>query len=207
MEREQIQNNALLALKTTKGNCTLDITMRVGKTKIALDYIRYILDTKADLFSKVLWICDSTKERDIDVKEEAEKWNIDISRVTLVHWKSIHTIENQDDYILIIFNECQNITPNLCGYLHGFKKAKIVGMTGTYPRFDKAKLLKELKLDRIAYKYDMDEASEDGITSDYEIEVVEIPMSSDKVIDVVYDVGTFKTSEISSYESLSKKID
>ena len=207
MEREEIQKNALLALKATKGNCTLDITMRVGKTKIALDYISYVLNLKGDLFSRVLWICDSTKERDIDVKEEAKKWNIDISRVDLVHWKSIHTVDNQDDYILIIFNECQNITPNLCGYLHGFKKAKIVGMTGTYPRFEKAKLLKELKLDRIAFRYDLDEAAEDGVISDYEIEVVEIPMSGDKVIDVTYDGGTFKTSEISSYENLSKKID
>lgn len=207
MEREEIQKNALLALKATKGNCTLDITMRVGKTKIALDYISYVLNLKADLFSRVLWICDSMKERDTDVKEEAKKWNIDISRVDLIHWRSIHTVNNQDDYILIIFNECQNINSNICGYLHGFKKAKIVGMTGTYPKFERAKLLRELKLNNIAYKYTMDDAADDGVISDYEIEVVEIPMSGDKVIDVVYDGGTFKTSEIKSYENLSQRIE
>lgn len=206
MNRDQVIENALIALKTVKGNCTIDVAMRVGKTKIALLYIDFLLKNKADLFSKVLWICDNSKEKDKDVAEEAKLWNIDITKVDLIHWRSIHTV-NPSDYFLVIFNECQNITPTLCGYLHGFKRAKIVGMTGTYPKFEKANLLKELGLNKIAFKYDINEASSDSITSDYSVNIVEIPMGIEKDILVQYDGGTFLVSEQSTYDNLSKKID
>lgn len=203
-KREQVQIEALQALKKSIGNCTLDITMRVGKTKIALDYIHWFIANFPN--KKVLWIADNTNERDKDLPEEAAKWDISLNKVDIVHWRSIHTI-NPAQYVLVIFNECQNITANLCGYLHGFKKAKIIGLTGTYPAYEKAKLLKELGLNNIAYKYNMDEASEDNVISDYTINVVKIPMDNGKNIEVKYDGGTFMTSEYSSYQSLTRKID
>ena len=203
-KREQVQLEALKALQNTSGNCTLDITMRVGKTKIALDYIDWY--SRLCPNKRVLWIADNTLERDKDLPEEAARWNKSLDKVDIVHWRSMHTVL-PDSYGLVIFNECQNITPNLCGYLHGFKKTKIIGLTGTYPAYEKAKLLKELRLNRIAYKYDMDEASDDEVISNYNLSVVQVPMDSEKNIEVKYDGGTFMTSEFLSYQSLTKKID
>ena len=91
---------------------------------------------------------------------------------------------------------------------------KIIGLTGTYPnQLSRKALLKEVGLNNICYKYSTDDAADDKVISDYTIDIIQVPLDTDKNLVITYkdkrtkEQKQFTTSEYASYVSLSNKID
>lgn len=197
--REKIQEQALAYIEKHNGHGLLNLAPRVGKTKIAIDYLKNHPEYK-----KILWVAPSVEMRDTDVPNEFNKWKAKtiFKKVNVIHWSSLNK-ENCSDYDCIILDEYHLITPNNSVSLTG----KILGLSGTHPvEEDKLEILKQLGL-KVIYKLSIDEAVKYGIVAPYEINIIEYYLDDvKKVIDAGNATKQFKTTEYKHYQYLSNKI-
>jgi superfamily II DNA or RNA helicase len=183
---------------------TIDGVMRSGKTLPALKYLEKTYNAN----HKVLWIAENSIEKDIQLKEEIDQFNIKIDfklDITLIN--SLKKYKN-NIYDCIIYNECHTITEKTLTYLNSIHYDRIIGLTGTYPnKYKKKVLLEKLGLNNILHTYTDKEGIKDNIISDYIIKIVKVPLDDRKNIKVTYKNGSFNTSEYLQYIYHKSKLD
>jgi len=146
------------------------IAQRVGKTKICIDLI------KRDKPKSILWVILS-KDLHRDIMSEFKKWKADkyTNILTISTYNSLPKITGH--YETIILDEVQSVTEiNMSNILNGNLTYKhILGVSGTYTKsLEKQEIYKKLNLE-VLIDYGINEAVEDGVLSDYRINVVNIP--------------------------------
>lgn len=181
-------------------NCVLHLVMRSGKTLTVLDYIKKYPNLK------VLWLAESTKERETRLNGDLDKFGFDLDdRLDILLPQSLHKVD-VNDYELIVFNECHKITERIRDFLQN-AQGRIIGLTGTYPdKQDKIELLKSINLMPVS-KYTLEDGIKDGVISDYTITVFEVPLDQERTMPVQTKSGSFfMTSEQASINYYLNKI-
>lgn len=173
---------------------------RFGKSRIAIELI------KINKPKSILWVTPLAELAEIQIPEEFEKWKAKrfISKLTTVTWTSLNKMKGH--YEMIVLDEEQFATENNLSSLLSSQLTYdyIISMTGTESKHDeKQNLYDKLKL-KIIYEMSINEAVDIGILANYEIKVVEVPMSTEKNIEAGSKDKKFFTSEEKQYEYLDR---
>ena len=161
-----IQEKALKALQESRDKCKcLHVSMRVGKTKIVIDYL------KAKKNSGKVFICYPTNTIFENWKKELIKWNSTGIDITFCNFSSI---KNYTDYSFdtIIIDEAQEASPNeiqLLQEIVGNSEEAIV-CSGTLSKATKEVLQFSLNM-KITFEYLIHLAIKDQIVADYQITI------------------------------------
>lgn len=196
--REELQKEVVESITKHNGHCLVNLAPRVGKTKIAIDYL------KGAKHNKILWVAPSSEIRDIDVPGEFKKWKAStlLKKVKIIHWSSLNK-ENCAEYDVIILDEYQMLTLSNSSTLCG----RIIGLSGTHPvEKDKLDILKSLGL-KICYSLPIDKAVEMGIISPYKINIIEYNLdnTTKNVLSGSKD-KPFYTTELQNYTYQTQRI-
>ncbi len=182
----------------------LNLSPRLGKTKIALEII------KKEKPNSILWVTPSTQLRDIDIPSEFLKWKVEevLEITTIVCYSSLHKIVGE--YDKIILDEFQFITEhNMSTILDGSLKYKtILCLSGTSPKHhNKKEILRKLGLKTI-YTLDIEEAKDLKIIAPYKIFLIPVKLNDkDKTIVAGSKHFSFLQTELQNYKYLTKRID
>lgn len=198
--KDLIQNEALEALKPHR-RAGVGISMGVGKTLIGLrhmalhysDYAAFLVVIPKNSIKKT-WLDDADKFGLSHLK----------SHIVFTTYLSLH--KQQHDYDVVYFDECQSLKYNHRSWIDQYL-GKIVGLTGTPPKFKKSEKGEMVNAYcPIVYEYKTDEAIEDDILNDYEINVHKLQLSNYKNIPVVKGDKMWYTSEQATYDYWCKRI-
>lgn len=162
-KRAKIQNEGTKAIIDNNYRGIIDVSMRVGKTKLVIDALNHISKPKRVL------IMAPQKTILKSWKEEVKKWNLeDHITVDYIWSNSIKKINK--NYDLIIADECHCYNQSVLDYLrkHQIFGTRILGLTGTLDDVAAFNLENTLGLKTI-YKYSFEQAIEDKIVADYHI--------------------------------------
>ncbi len=159
----------------------LIVAQRVGKTKICIDLI------KRDKPKSILWVILS-KDLHRDIMSEFKQWKATsyIDKLTISTYNSLPKITGHFD--TIILDEVQSVTEiNMKNILESHVTYKnILGVSGTYTKsVEKHEIYKRLNL-KVLIDYGINEAVEDGVLSNYTINVVNIPYNPNISKEVKY---------------------
>jgi len=187
--------------KRTSG--LLNLSVRIGKTKLAIDLL------ERDNYKKILWVTAEASLRDKTLPEEFKKWNKLklLKNTTFICYGSLRKY-NPLDYDIVILDEYQKCTPvNMIRFLSLVRLPVIIGLSGTHPKnFDKKDLFKTLKLGVMA-KLTIDEAVKKELIAPYTIHLVSCELNTAKTISIVNTKHNFNTSEKLNYAYVSKEIE
>jgi superfamily II DNA or RNA helicase len=193
MNKDQIQSDALLALnKVNRG--TAAISMGVGKTMLGL---KHMVHNYTDVF-KCLVVAPKLsifKSWENDAKDFNLEYLMD--HVNFTTYLSLN--KQSLDYDVIYLDEVHNLLDSHSVWLSKFK-GKIIGLTGTPPRHknsEKGKMLN--KYCPVVYTYITDDAVEDHILNDYEVNVHTLYLDSSKTMLVKTKAKSFYASELDNY--------
>ena len=196
MKREEIQKEALnIALNNKK--CGLAISMGVGKTRIAIQYLQYCYNPLIEILIVIPKLSIATTWIN-----ELEKMNLQglSKHIKFTTYISINK-RNPDDYDIVFLDECHNLLETHSEFLSNFK-GKILGLTGTPPKYndsEKGKMVN--KYCPIKYTFTIDEATDSKILNDYQIVVHELELSKLLTLKKTKKQGGFWwTSERKDYE-------
>ena len=193
-KREEIYQRLVAEYKGQSG--IYDLSPRLGKTRIGIGIIKKIEPMS------ILWVTPSTKLRDEDIPNEFSKWKAKkyLKRLTAITWSSL---KNETGiYDIIFLDELQKITSlNSKNLFNGkLKGKKIIALTGTLSKDDEKKeLIKRLGLG-IIETITVDNAVDDEIIADYQINVVECNLNTtDKNVKAGSKANSFLQTEASAY--------
>lgn len=195
-KREKIQSEATnIILKNNFKRIILNIAPRVGKSKIIIDSI------KQSTFDNI-YISSPLKVIKDNWKIECKKWGM-ISTPHLICHASLKKLQlNKND--LLIIDEVHTLSENNILTISNFKTDNIVGITGSLSKNTK-KLLKDgLNLEE-KYNYSIDQAIEDKIISDYEINIIKLKLDDVRKIEVLRGKNKILTTEKENYEYLTNR--
>lgn len=199
--KNNIQEQALQAiLPHNRSGCA--VTMGGGKTLIGLrhmdkhytDYCKFlVVAPKKSIFQS--W------------KDDIEKFNLQhlLPHITFTTYMSLDKQDN--DWDVIYLDEMHSLLLSH-DYFLSMYGGKIVGLTGTKPRFktsEKGKMVE--KYCPVVYEYSTDEAVEDDILNDYEIRVHMLSLDTNKTILVTRPDKQWYTSEQDIYNYWTRRID
>lgn len=177
-----------------------------GKSRGALLTVDHIYSIKKN--PKILLVVPTRKLRDRNWKNEAIKWSKseEYDKFDRSCYASISKIEGKE-YDLVILDEAHHITENNNQFFLNNKVAAVLGLTATEPqKKDKKDLLYAVapKVHTIT----LEEAVKKGYVSPFKINVVGIPVSTNKNdFEVKNSKVHFWQSEKSAYDFECKKID
>jgi superfamily II DNA or RNA helicase len=198
-KRDQIQERISNLIINNNMLGIVDVAPRTGKIKIVLNCLN-------DKDSIIIAYPESTIKN--SWKNDIKKWKFKNKKVSYTTYMSFSKINNPCD--VLILDEVHDISDAqidaISKYIKKFNIKKIIALTGTLTEKTKLKLFANLSLSVIA-KYSIEEAVEDGIVTDYKIDIYKTPLSTNKNIKVKWSGGEFMSSEKLSFDSLSKKID
>ncbi len=200
-KRSQIQQDALNVAISHK-RCGLGISMGVGKTLIGLQYIQHLQNESKDKL-RVLVVAPKLSIFQ-SWKDDAEKFNIDVSGVQFTTYLSLNKQPN--DYDVLVLDECHSLLESHLGFLGHFQ-GRILGLTGTPPRHkqsEKGKMVDQFC--PIRFKYITDDAVEDDILNDYRIIVHKLRLSNSNSLKVELKNKQFYTSEVKNYAYWSGRV-
>ena len=172
-KREQVQQEASLAITDNRFLGIIEISPRVGKTKITIDALNTV-----EKEIRVLVVAPR-KEIFDSWKIEAKKWNLrDNIHVDYLWSNSLK--KNTKTYELIIADEVHAYNLKVLGLLKAEQKkgTRVLALTGTLDG-DTQYLLESMLNLNVLYTYSVRQAIEDGIVADYEIVCVGVEL--DKV--------------------------
>lgn len=195
---EQLTELHQRILKSIPRNASgrLHLAPRTGKTKLLIELI------KRDDPQNILWVTPSSKLAKYDIKQEFATWNAEayIPKLKAITYNKLP--EEQGKYDLIVLDEEQSLTSHRAKTLIDRSlTGRIISMTGTPTKsFDKESLFVSLNL-CVLYTLTVEDATED-ILSDYEINIVHIPLSDSYPAQVNY-----KGTEKVIYDYLTKRLE
>lgn len=171
---------------------------RVGKIKITLN----CLNTKDNVM--IAYPETSIKK---SWQEDIKKWKFKGKKVKYTTYMSFKKLKDKCDVLVLdevhLISAAQMI--HIANYIQKHAIKKVIGLTGTLADDTKDNLLKTLNLN-VLVNYPIDKAIEDGVITDYKIEVVTTPLSTIKDIKVKWSKGDFVTSEKASFDYITSKI-
>ena len=193
--RDEIQAEAVECIEAFRGHTVIDVSPRVGKTKIAIDYCnkskqKNILLVYPENTLKSVW------------ESETKKWNLS-AKVTYINKVSLPKVKSFDNFDLIIVDEIHTLSPNNIKLLSKVTP-HILGLSGSLSDDTLTTLRYDLNLET-AFAYSIEQAINDGIISDYEINIHYTDLNTtDKYIDAGGKVKKFKTTEAEQYKYLTR---
>lgn len=171
---------------------------RVGKIKITLN----CLNTKDNVM--IAYPETSIKK---SWQDDIKKWKFKGKKIKYTTYMSFKKLKDKCDVLVLdevhLISAAQMI--HIANYIKLHDIKKVVGLTGTLAEDTKLNLLNGLGMSVIV-NYPIDKAIEDGVITDYKIEIRSTPLSTIKDIKVVWKGGDFMTSEKSSFDHASYKI-
>jgi len=197
--RNDVQAEAVESLLKKKRS-GVAVSMGVGKTLIGLKHMDGISPAKALVVAPKKSIFQSWKD-------ELTKHSLNHLEPVITFSTYISLPKQALDYDVVYLDECHNLLPSHEQWLDSFK-GKIVGLTGTPPKFErstKGKLVK--KFCPIDYEYFVDDAVSDGILNDYKIIVHMLQLGRAKNILAGGKTRKWPTSELESYSYWCDRID
>ena len=156
--RNKIQKQALDKIKLFNYEGIIDVAPRVGKSKIAIDAMK-TLKKKVLITAPFNSILDSWQA-------EFQKWGVN-NPPDVINQRSLEKT-NLENYDLIISDEIHTLSDRQLETLAG---NKVLGFSGSIGSRTKLKLSNNLGIKPI-YTYSIDQAIEDGIISDYNINII-----------------------------------
>jgi superfamily II DNA or RNA helicase len=197
--RQDVQAEAIESLLKSKRS-GVAVSMGVGKTLIGLKHLDTMAPVKALVVAPKKSIFQSWKD-------EMTKHGLEYLE-PYVKFSTYISLPKQDlNYDVVYLDECHNLLPSHEPWLSQFN-GKIVGLTGTPPKFDtsvKGKLVK--KFCPINYEYFVDDAVSDGILNDYKIIVHMLKLGTVKNMMAGGKTKKWPTSELESYSYWCDRID
>ena len=202
--KDEVQREARRELEMNGGSGIVEMATGTGKSKIPID----IAKEESSFDYKILLIVPTQKLRDVNWKNEFDKW--DASEIWNMNvqkecYASLHKITGHFD--LIILDEVHNITEANSIFFTQCTYKRIIGLTATMPN-------KNLKLDilktnnlKVVFTVTVDEAVEWGLISPYKITVVKTSLN--KVIKNVAagsKLKPFFQTEQAAYDYVSNSI-
>jgi superfamily II DNA or RNA helicase len=201
MNREQVQEEALLAIQNKK-NCSVVLGTGVGKTLVALNHI----DQFTTIMMKLLVVAPK-KSIFQSWKDDAIKFKKEylLDRITFTTYLSLNKHE-PSDYDIVYLDEMHSLLDSHRVFLESFN-GKIIGLTGTPPKYhdsEKGMLVREFC--PVVYTFDSDLAIKNGILNDYKIIVHKLDLSNNKTLKVELKNKSFITSEVLNYNYWSNRL-
>lgn len=201
-KRDQIQKDALTIALNNK-RCGLGISMGVGKTLIGLNYVNSLQGVNKKK-GRVLVVAPKLSIFD-SWRNDAKKFNIDISNVEFTTYLSLNKY-NPQDFDIVVLDECHSLLDSHLNFLGHFT-GRILGLTGTPPRYaDSAKGRMVSQFCPIKFTYITDDAVEDDILNDYRIIVHRMSLSNSNTIRVNLKDKEFYTSEVKNYNYWTQRV-
>jgi superfamily II DNA or RNA helicase len=201
-KRDEIQKDALTVALNHK-RCGLGISMGVGKTLIGLKYVDHL---QGENMGKLRVLVVAPKLSIFDAwKSDAEKFDIDISKVEFTTYLSLHKLDS-NKFDVLVLDECHSLLTSHIAFL-GHYTGKILGLTGTPPRnikSEKGQMVQ--KFCPILLKYITDDAIDDDILNDYRIIVHRLKLGVADNILVKLKNNSFYTSEVKNYQYWTSRI-
>lgn len=175
------------------------IAPRVGKIKITLNCLKStdkVIIAYPEINIKKSWT------------DDIKKWKFKNKNVKYSTYRSFDKLKESCDVLVLdevhMISEAQ--LKDIKAYINKYKITKVIGLSGTLNDKTLEDLNKYLGL-KVLVEYSIEQAINDGIITDYKIDVYYTPLSTKKDIKVQWKGGEFFTSEKGSFDSLSRKID
>lgn len=206
--RDKIQKEAVKAILDHNGKGIIALPTGVGKSKIAIDYLKQLYKQDKRRF---LWVVPTEKLRDEGVKEEFSKWdakNIYNACLSKYCYASINKLKGLE-FDAVILDEGHNITENNSKFFDQNIVHSVVVITATPPHEDDKKELLYNKLNlEIIYTLTLNQAVEMGLVAPYKIKVIESYLDDvDKYIEAGSKNKRFMTTEFKQYQYLTRVIE
>lgn len=178
------------------------ITMGAGKTLLGLKH----MDLHYSDCARFLIVVPKHSNED-SWKEEIEKHNYTHLLPHIVFTTYLSLTKQDGDFDVTYLDEMHNLLNTHRPWLSKYK-GKILGMTGTPPKFkksEKGRLVEEFC--PITYVYATDDAIDDDLLNDYEIIVHTLPLDINKSIRVEKKDKIWYTSEQNIYTYWTNRIE
>lgn len=166
--KDKVQKEAVKALIDAGGRGIIVKATGTGKSRVPILYMQ-----KKKINSKVALIVPTEELRDTNWEKEFQDWGFEsaYSVVDRYCYASASKIMNQE-YDLVILDECHHITPLSHTFFANNKVKDIIALTATLPTdIIKKNLLKSLGLNPV-YTISIDEAQELGLVAPFKIVVI-----------------------------------
>ena len=200
-EKTKIQKE-IVDLLDPKPHGRLLLAPRLGKTKLVIDII------KKNKPESILWVTPMPHLAEVEIPEEFETWKAKkfLPKLKTTTWKSLNKIKGH--FTMIILDEEQFATENNTEHLISGELSAdyIISMTGAQTKHENKNVIYDRLNLPVLYKFDINEAVDTGILSNYTIKVVEIPMSTEMNIQAGNAKVKFLTSEEANYKYLTKSM-
>ncbi len=202
-KRQEFQDDSLRIIQTNR-KCGIGGSVGSGKTLIGLRSVNLLVRRGKNRIL-VVYPKKSVKESWIDEATKRSYTHL-LKYITFVTYRSFYKMSL--DFDCVIMDECHNLTETHRPWLEEFdkKKGKMIGLTGTQPRYKtsvKGKLVEEFC--PIMIVYELDEAIKDGVLNDYSIIVHQLSLDTDLNHPVKFKNkktgkdSIFNTSELKNY--------
>jgi superfamily II DNA or RNA helicase len=192
--RERIQREATQSIVDNKFLGVLEVSPRVGKSRITIDALNTISkDIDVLIIAPRKEIFDSWK---VEFKKWGLRSNINVDFI----WSN-SLKKNTKKYHLIVADEIHSYNLNVMRLLmkEQNKGSRILALTGTLDGNTQYLIESSLKLN-VLYSYSVDDAIKDGIVADYEIFCVGVDLDNeDKYILAGNEDKQFYQTELEAY--------
>lgn len=152
----------------------LNLFQRTGKIRTTL-----LIIEKLKLQNKKILICYPDNKIKDSWINDIKKFNINLTNVTYTNISSLK--KYKDEYFdLFIWDECHSFSEKQSEIVQEIIKSgseTVIGLSGTISNTTKDELKLLYNLD-IFIKYGLKNAIEDGLISDYEINIIKVPLDS-----------------------------
>lgn len=208
--KAKVQKEANEAIDRNNGKGAVLMATGTGKSKVAIDRACNLINTVQHNSKSVLLVVPTEKLRDEGWKNEFTKWGNqeDWSYVEATCYASLNTYVRRD-WDLIILDEGHNITENNAQFFFSYGNSwkEIILLTATKPTSQiKIDILTKLGVFPV-YTLSLDEAIKLGITANYEVTIVQVPLDNKhSYIKSGNKEKTFYQTELAKYNWLSRNV-
>lgn len=195
--RDKIQKD--LANQIIANGCRVltNISARVGKIRIVLNYI-----TKPEDVVLIVYPEKDIKQSWVD---EFPKIGYDDKNIKYSTTMSIKKVDYKVDYLILdeYHKYSDNQIASLVQYINTYKIEKIIGLSGSVSSKTEETWIRSTSLE-IKIIYPIEQAIEDGIIADYEIEIHKVALDTSPTIKrYSKEKGTFYISEKKAFDNIS----
>ena len=199
--RDEIQKKAL-DLLIDKERAGVGITMGGGKTLIGLKHMAHFYSPRAKFL-----VVAPKKTIFTEWTSQAEKYDLEHLLGSIDFTTYLSLPKQSFEYDVVYLDECHSLLNTHMHWLSNYK-GRIVGLTGTPPRYDSSE--KGVMVNMfcpIVYEYKTDKAVEDKILNDYNIIVHMLPMDALKTMKMEKNGKHWYTSEQNTYAYWTERLE
>jgi superfamily II DNA or RNA helicase len=185
--------------------CGLELSMRFGKTRVALKNLEY--HYKANPYIRVLVVAPKLPIFQA-WKDELVKMDLKhlAPHIEYVTYRSLVKLD-PDSYDIVYLDEFHSLLESHEVFLKAFR-GLILGLTGTKPKYhdsEKGKMMNSYC--PVVYSYTTNDAVDDKVLNNYRIFIHMLDLDRSANIRVTTKTSTWMTSELKSYLSMCKRVD